>query len=316
MIAFLLRRISTFAATLVVASIVIFVAIDLLPGDPARIMLGIEAPPEAVTALQKKLGVDRPAIERYFVWIGDLATGDLGESFTYVTPVDKLIATRIVVTLPLVLLAAILSIAIGIPLGMYAAAHHNTARDYGIMIFVQSGIAVPSFWFGILLILFFSIYLSWLPAGGFAGWEAGFWPALKSLILPAVSLAIVEAAIFSRITRSAVLDLLREDFVRTARAKGLTRRATLLKHVLRNALIIITTICGLQLSGLLVGTIVIEQVFNIPGLGRLLFQSVSQLDLLVVKNLIMLLVVLVVLINFIVDLLYAVIDPRLRYQGR
>lgn len=314
MLTFLLRRLATFAATLAIASVVIFAALELLPGDPAQVMLGIDAPPEVVTALQKKLGVDRPVVERYFSWIAGLAVGDMGESFTYVMPINELIMSRLAVTLPLALLAALLSIVIGVPIGLYAAAHHKTPRDYGVMVFGQFGIAIPNFWFAILLILVFSVYLGWFPAGGFPGWSAGFWPALKSLFLPALALAIVEAAIFARISRSAVLDVLREDFVRTARAKGLNRRATLIKHVLRNALIPIVTICGLEVSSLLVGTIVIEQVFNIPGLGRLVFQSLTQLDLMVVKNLIMLLVALVVFINLVVDLLYAVIDPRLK-QG-
>ncbi|MGE0239130.1 MAG: ABC transporter permease [Parvibaculaceae bacterium] len=314
MLTFLLRRLATFAATLAIASVVIFAALELLPGDPAQVMLGIDAPPEVVTALQKKLGVDRPVVERYFSWIAGLAVGDMGESFTYVMPINELIMSRLAVTLPLALFAAVLSIVIGVPIGLYAAAHHKTPRDYGVMVFGQLGIAIPNFWFAILLILVFSVYLGWFPAGGFPGWSAGFWPALKSLFLPALALAIVEAAIFARISRSAVLDVLREDFVRTARAKGLNRRATLIKHVLRNALIPIVTICGLEVSSLLVGTIVIEQVFNIPGLGRLVFQSLTQLDLMVVKNLIMLLVALVVFINLVVDLLYAVIDPRLK-QG-
>lgn len=315
MIAFLLRRIATFLATLAIASVVIFAALELLPGDPAQIMLGIDAPPDALEALQKKLGVDRPVVERYFTWIGGLVVGDMGESFTYVMPVSDLIMTRLGVTLPLALLAALISVLIGVPVGLYAAANHKTPRDYGVMIFGQLGIAIPNFWFAILLVLVFSIYLGWFPAGGFPGWDAGFWPAIKALILPAFSLAIVEAAIFARISRSAVLDVLREDFVRTARAKGLSRKSTLVKHVLRNAMIPIITICGLELSSLLVGTIVIEQVFNIPGLGRLVFQSLTQLDLMVVKNLIMLLVALVVFINLVVDLLYAVIDPRLKHQG-
>lgn len=311
---YLIRRLAIFLATLLVASVIVFLALELLPGDPAQIMLGIDAPADAVAALRAKLGVDQPVLQRYLDWIGGSLTGDFGESFTYFMPVGELIATRLGVTLPLALLAALLSILIGVPVGIYAAARHRSAGDYGVMIFGQLGIAIPNFWFAILLILVFSIYLGWFPAGGFPGWEAGFWPAIQALILPAFSLAIVEAAIFARITRSAVLDVLREDFVRTARAKGLSRRAALIKHVLRNALIPIVTIGGLEMSSLLVGTIVIEQVFNIPGLGRLVFQSLTQLDLVVVKTLVMLLVALVILINLVVDLLYAVIDPRLRHR--
>jgi peptide/nickel transport system permease protein len=184
--------------------------------------------------------------------------------------------------------------------------------DVGLMGLTQVGIAIPNFWFAILLILLFAVQLRWFSAGGFPGWAAGVGPALKSLVLPAVSLAVVQAAILARITRSAVLDVLREDFVRTARAKGLSRRAALWGHVLRNAMIPVLTVMGLQFATLLAGTIVVETVFYLPGLGRLIFQSISNRDLIVVRNCVMLLAAMVVVVNFVVDVLYAAIDPRLK----
>ena len=311
MLSFTLRRLAAFLATLFATSLVVFLVLEVLPGDPALLMLGIDAQPDAVAALRAKLGLDRPPVERYLVWMAGLLRGDLGISHTYGTSVAELIGERLVVTLPLALIAMSLTTMIALTLGVYAASKHNTVGDYGVMTATQLGIAIPNFWFAILLVLLFAVFLGWLPAGGFPGWDQG--PiALKSLVLPAFALALVQAAILARVTRSAVLEVLREDFVRTARAKGLTRTQTLWRHVLRNSLIPVVTIMGLQFSNLLAGTIIIENVFYLPGLGRLIFQSINQRDLIVVKDVVVLLAAKVVVINFIVDLLYAVIDPRLR----
>lgn len=309
---FLAKRLLTFVATLWGTSVIVFVVLEVLPGDPALTILGVDAPQSAVIALTKELGLDRPPHERYVAWIGGLLTGELGNSYTYKVPVVELIRERLALTIPLAIIAMILTTVIALALGVYAAARHNTLGDYGVMGFSQLGIAVPNFWFGILLILFFAVQLRWFRSGGFPGWEAGFWPALQALILPAVALALVQAAILARVTRSAVLEVVREDYVRTARAKGLSRRATLWGHVLRNALIPVITIMGLQFANLLAGTIVIENVFAMPGIGRLIFQSISNRDLVVVMNVVVILAAMVVIVNFIVDLLYAVIDPRVK----
>ena len=240
-----------------------------------------------------------------------MVTGDLGMSYTYRVPVGTLILERLAVTVPLALIAIALSTAIAIPLGVFAAARHTRPADAGVMVFTQLGVAIPNFWFALLLVLLFSITLGWAPSGGFPGWASG--PAaFGSLALPAISLALPQAAILARVTRSAVLDALGEDWVRTARAKGLTRAQTLRGHVLRNALIPVVTIMGLQFSFLLAGAIIIENVFYLPGLGRLVFQAINQRDLIVVRDIVVLLAGLVIVINFVVDLLYAVIDPRLR----
>lgn len=309
---FLAKRLVTFIATLLGASVVVFLALEILPGDPAYAILGADAEASAYEALRRELGLDRPPVERYFSWILGMLSGDFGMSYTYSVPVSELILERLALTVPLALIAMALTVAVAIGLGLYAAAHHNKVGDWGVMIFSQLGIAVPNFWFGILLILFFSVYLGWFSSGGFPGWDAGVWPALKALLLPAIALATVQAAILARVTRSSVLETIREDYVRTARAKGLTRRATLWRHVLRNALIPVVTIMGLQFANLLAGTIVIENVFFLPGLGRLVFQAIANRDLVVVKDIVLLLAAMVVIVNFIVDLAYAVIDPRLR----
>jgi peptide/nickel transport system permease protein len=312
---FLLRRLATFAATLLAASAVVFLVLEILPGNVAQTMMGPDAAPEAVRALAAQLGLDRPPLERYLAWLRGLASADLGTSHAYGSPVAALIGERLQVTVPLAVMAMALTAAIAVAAGVYAASRHERAGDAGVMALTQIGIAIPNFWFAILLILVFSVKLRWFSAGGFPGWGEGVWPALKSLLLPAVALAAVQAAILARITRSAVLDVLREDFVRTARAKGLSRRAALWKHVLRNAMVPVLTVMGLQFAELLAGTIVVENVFYLPGLGRLVFQSIANRDLIVVRNCVMLLAAMVVLVNFAVDLLSAAIDPRLRAAG-
>ena len=298
--------------TLLVASLLIFLLLEILPGDPAAVILGVGAQEDTLRALRTELGLDLPAPVRYLNWLGEVLQGDFGRSYTYDTPVQELLLNRVELSLPLALLAILLSTGIAIPLGVFAASRHRKVADTGIMGFAQLGVAVPNFWFAILLILLFSVKLGWFSAGGFAGWDAGWFPAFKSLVLPAVALALPQAAILARVTRSSVLETVQEDYIRTARAKGLSRSQALWRHAVRNALIPVVTILGLQLSFLLAGTIIIENVFYLPGVGRLLFQAIAQRDLMVVKNLVLVLAATVVLINFLVDLLYAVLDPRLR----
>ncbi len=309
---FLVKRIFTLVLTLLVATLVVFVVLEILPGDPAAVMLGVSAEADTLNALREELGLNRPVWVRYTSWVANLVTGNLGISYTYDVPVSELILSRMKVSFPLALLAMTLSTLIAIPLGILAASNHNKPMDFLVMSFSQIGIAIPNFWFAMLLTLLFSVTLRLLPAGGFAGWDAGIGPVLKSFLLPTIALALPQAAILARVTRSALLEVLKEDFIRTARAKGVTNQGTLWKHALRNALIPVVTIMGLQFSFLLAGTIIIENVFYLPGIGRLIFQAISQRDLIVVKNLVILLAAAVIVINFMVDLLYAVIDPRLR----
>ncbi|BCB17985.1 ABC transporter permease [Bosea sp. ANAM02] len=312
MIGYILRRLVALGLTLLAAALVIFVVLEILPGDPAAVTLGLNAAPEALAALRAEMGLDKPAVLRFFLWLGGLVTGDLGQSYTYRVPVLQLIAERTAVTLPLALMAIALAMAIGIPLGMLAASRHGRLADAGVMAFAQAGLAIPNFWFGLLLVLVFAVGLGWLPAGGFPGWQSGFGTALKALLMPALALALPQAAIIARVTRSSMLDTLQEDFVRTARAKGLSEGTTMRRHALRNALIPVVTILGLQFSVLIAGAIIIENVFALPGLGRLVFQAIAQHDLIVVKDLVMLFAGLAILINFAVELLYGLIDPRLR----
>ena len=309
---FLAKRFATFVATLAGTTVITFLALEILPGDPARVILGVEAPDSAVQALREQLGLDRPALERYIDWVSALATGNFSNSYTYSVPVDELLAARLEITVPLALLAMALSVAMAMTLGIFAAARHNQRGDIAVMGVSQLGISVPNFWLALLLILLFAVHLRWFSAGGFPGWDAGVGPALKSLLLPALALATVQGAILTRFTRSAVLETMREDYVRTARAKGLTRGQTLRRHVLRNAMIPLVTVMGLQFANLLAGTIVVENVFALPGVGRLILQAITNRDLVVVRDVVTLLAAMVVLINLAVDLLYAAIDPRLK----
>ena len=317
MLPFLLRRLATFFATLAVASVVVFAVLELLPGNAAQVMLGDTATAESIAALNAKLGLDQPALTRYTRWLGGLLSGHTANSLSYDTPTAELIAERLRVSLPLAVMSMALTVALALGIGVYAAARHRRAGDVVVMALSQLGIAVPSFWFAILLILVFAVKLQWLSAGGFPGWSeddgGGLWPGLKALLLPALALALVQAAILARVTRSAVLDVMREDFVRTARAKGLTRRQALWRHVLRNAMIPVLTVAGLQFANLITGTIVVENVFVLPGIGRLVFQAISNRDLVVVRDVVMLLAAVVVLVNLAVDVAVALIDPRLRH---
>jgi peptide/nickel transport system permease protein len=314
MIRYALGRLTSLIISLIVASIVIFAVIEVIPGDPAAFMLGVNARPDTIAALRAEMGLDQTLITRYFDWVTGLLRGDFGQSWTYKTPVSELIADRIWVSLPLAIYALILSTLIAFPAGIYAASRRGGAGDVTIMGATQLGVAIPNFWFAMILVLIFAINLRWFSAGGFPGWDNPF-QAMKSLTLPAIALALPQAAILARVMRSSLLDMLGEDFIRTARAKGLSRRQALWKHAVRNALIPVLTIIGLQFSFLLAGGIIIEQIFFLPGLGRLIFQSISARDLIVVESVVMLLVFTVIMVNFLVDLAYAAVDPRLRTKA-
>jgi peptide/nickel transport system permease protein len=313
--AFLLGRLVSLTLSLLAASVVIFLVLEVVPGDPAQFMLGLNATPELADALREQLGLNGALHERYFAWLFGLLHGDLGISYGYKVPVADLVADRIWISLPLAIYALLLSTLIAFPVGILAASRRNSPTDVSIMGLTQLGVAVPNFWFAMLLVLLFAITLRWFSAGGFAGWQDPV-AAIRSLTLPAIALALPQASILARVMRSSLLDTLGEDYVRSARAKGLTRGQTLWKHALRNALIPVLTIIGLQFSFLLAGAVIIENVFFLPGLGRLVFQGITQRDLIVVKSVVMILVFAVILVTFLVDIAYALVDPRLRRSTR
>ncbi len=308
------RRLATLAVTLFLVSLLIFIVVRVLPGDPALVILGTEGNPEAVARLRHTLGLDRPLLVQYADWLGRAARADLGRSIQYDVPVVSLIQSRLAVTVPLTLMAAALMLVAALTLGVFAATRHRRLGDYVAMTLSQLGFAVPSFWLGLLLILVFSVKLQWLRAGGFDGWQDGPWPGIRSLLLPALALALFQFAGLTRATRSAVLDVMRDDYVRTARAKGVREGVVLWKHTLRNAMIPIVTIIGIQLGQLMAGSIVLESVFSLPGIGRLVLGAITARDLPVVQGVALFVATVIVVLNAAVDLVYGVLDPRIRRE--
>ena len=314
MLRYLTQKLITLALLLFLVSITVFSVLFVLPGDPAQIILGVNATPESLATLRADLGLDKSFMGQYGDWVGHLLTGQSQPSIHYKMPVSELIASRLAVTGPMALLAMLFAVAISLPFGIYAARNQNRPGDVTVMCFTQLGLATPEFWFGILLILLFSVQLGWFSAGGFPGWGVDFWGSFRALLLPAFALGVIRASILTRLTRSSMLEVLGEDYVRTARAKGLTERTVVYVHALRNALIPVLTIMGLQLGQLLAGAIIIENVFFLPGLGRLVFSAIGQRDLPVVRDIVLFMAAAVMLVNFVVDLAYAFVDPRIKLK--
>ncbi|MDA9122505.1 ABC transporter permease [Paracoccaceae bacterium] len=312
MLHFAFTRLISLSLSLIAASVVIFSVIEIIPGDPASFMLGINAQPDTIAALREQLGLNSSLLSRYFSWVFGMLTGDFGISYTYRVPVSELILARVWISLPLAIYALAISTLIAFPVGLIAAANRGKPVDLAIMGTTQLGVAIPNFWFAMILVLIFAINLRWFSAGGFPGWDEGLFLSIKSLTLPAIALALPQASILARIMRSSILDTLDQDYIRTARAKGLNRRQAIWRHALKNAMIPVLTIIGMQFSFLMAGAIIIENVFFLPGLGRLIFQGITQRDLIVVESVVMLLVFAVIIVTFIVDLTYAAVDPRLR----
>ena len=316
MSSFVFQRLLSFFMTLAVTSVVVFGVLEWLPGNAAQVILGETATPESLAAMEEKLGLNQPALSRYLQWTGGLLQGNSGMSISYDTPTAELMLERMHVTLPLAAMAMSMTVLIALCLGLYAASKQNSSGDLGVMTLSQLGLALPNFWLAILLILLFAVHLQWVSAGGFPGWSTedggGLWPGVAALVLPAMALAAVQTAILTRVTRSAVIESMSEDYVRTARAKGLSKSQVLWGHVLRNAMIPVVTVMGLQFGNLITSAIVIENVFVLPGIGRLIFQAIANRDLIVVRDVVMLLSAMVIVINFLIDLLYAWIDPRIK----
>jgi len=305
-------RLVALLASLVAASVLVFFVVNLLPGDVATVMLGTNATPENVAILRHQLGLDQPLWLRYLEWVWGMLRGDLGVSVLSQSEIGPLLVQKLSVSGPLALLAALIALLVSVPMGVVAGVRYRRLSGAIISALSLGGIAIPAFWAGLLLATIFAVKLRLFPAGGFVDWSEDPVAAVRSLLLPAVALGLVQAAVLTRFIRSAIIEVQREDFIRTARAKGLTRWQALQRHGFRNAAIPIVTVLGIQITSLLVGAIVIENVFVLPGLGRLLFQSVGNRDLIVVQDLVMLLTTVVLVVNFLVDLSYRVIDPRIR----
>jgi peptide/nickel transport system permease protein len=317
MTVFVARRLVIFAISLFVASVLVFAVLSVLPGDPAEATLGTQATPAALHALRHQLGLDRPLWQRYGDWAGGLLHLDFGTSQISSQPVTPLIRAQLAVTGPLVGLGLLLALAVSLPLGVLAALRSRRPSGVAISALSQVGIAIPEFWAGILLVTIVSVDLGWLPAGSFPGWDQSVTGSLKALVLPSITLALVQAALLTRYVRSAVLQVLGDDFLRTARAAGMTRARALRRHGLRNAAIPLVTIVGLQVAGLLAGAVVVENVFNLPGLGsKGLLDGIHNRDTVLVQDVVMLLTATVLVVNLLVDLSYGLLDPRLRGRPR
>jgi peptide/nickel transport system permease protein len=308
----LLRRIGIFAVTIVVASMIVFGVMAVLPGDPAVVALGVNADPELLQQTREQFGLDRPLVEQYLSWAGGLLQGDFGISYVTDAPIGPLIVDRLLVTLWLVGLGLVVAVVFALPLGVASAVWHRKARGTALAALSQAGMAVPAFVLAILLVSIFAVRLQWVESSGWVPPAEDPVEFLRQIALPVLSLGLVQAALLSRYVRSATLDVLREDYLRTARAKGLTPGRALVKHGLRNASIPVVTVLGLQVVALLVDAIIIEVIFVVPGLGSLLLESVSNRDLLTVQGVVMVIVGVVLVVNLLVDLLYVSIDPRLR----
>ena len=298
--------------SLTVASLIIFLVVQVLPGDPAQVVLGVNATPDALAQLRHQMGLDLPGWQRYLAWIGGILHGDFGTSQVSSAPVAELIRQKLSVSAPLALLGMAVSVLISVPLGVIAGVRYRRLSGALISALSLGGIAIPAFWAALLLITVFAIRLHAVPAGGFVAWSDDPVGAFKSLLLPAISLGLVQGAILTRYIRSSIVDVLREEYIRTARAKGLTRWQALRRHGFRNAAIPVVTVLGLQLTSLLVGAVVIENVFYLPGLGRMLIQAIGNRDLVVIQATVMLLTGVVLVVNFLVDVSYRLLDPRIR----
>lgn len=308
----LLINVARFAVTYLVATVVVFLFMRLIPGDPAQVALGVNATPELLAETRKQFGTDRPLIVQYFDWAGGLLRGDFGTSFITRTDISPMVADRLQVSLILVVAAMIVALVVAIPFGTLAAVKHRNLSGVLIGAGSQIGVAIPGFLAGILLVLVFAVRLGWLPASGWTPPAQDFGEFLSRLVLPVLALASVQGAILTRYVRSAVLEIMSEDYLRTARSKGLSKTGALLKHGMRNAAIPVITVTGVQAAALIIGAVVIERVFVIPGLGSMLLDAVGNRDLLIVQSVVMVLVAITLIMNLIIDIAYTLVDPRMR----
>ncbi|MDF2984338.1 MAG: di/oligopeptide transporter, inner rane subunit [Devosia sp.] len=312
MLLFLARRLLSAIPVLFVVSLMTFVIMWLVPGDVSAEIGGTDATPEQIQQIREQLGIDRPLIERAINWYGDLLQGDLGYSYLLNRSVVDAVLERIPVTLSLAGLSLLLTTIMGTLLGVLAAVRHNSWVDQGSMVAALIGLSIPDFWFGLVLIILFGVTLGWLPTGGFVPFTEDFWGWVRYMTLPALTLAFTQMGVIARMSRSAMLDVLDQDFIRTARAKGMSRGVVVLKHALRNALVPIVTVVGVTAGVLLSGAVVIESVFSLPGVGRLIVGSIQRRDFPVIQGGLLVTASIFVFVNIVVDMLYGLIDPRVR----
>lgn len=316
MAVYLVKRILSLIPVLFVVTIVIFMIMHLTPGDPASSILGLEASQEEIDALNEQLGLNRPILEQYISWVGGLLRGDLGDSIFMRQPVGQAIAEHIGPTLSLAILAQLIAVILAIPFGMLAAYKRGKLTDYSLMALSLVGMAVPSFLLGMLLMLLIGVELRWLPIAGYKPLSSGLWEHLKFLILPGLSLGTIQAALITRMTRAAMLETMSHNYIKTARSKGLNEFRVMLGHVFRNSLMPVLTVLGQSFGTLVTGAVVVESIFNIPGLGQLIINSIERRDYAVIQGVVLIITIIYVGINLVVDLLYGAVDPRVRLGRR
>jgi peptide/nickel transport system permease protein len=314
LISYVGKRLLSVVPVLAVVAVTVFLIIHITPGDPASIMLGPDATPAQVAQLRHTMGLDRPLWTQFFDWIGGVVRGDLGYSVFLHQNVSTAIGSHLQPTLYLAIFAELLAVAIAVPVGVFAARRRGTAVDQSFMGFALLGVSIPSFLLGLFLVLIFAVGLRWLPSGGYRDPHTGFGLFLQFLILPAIALAAMQAALIARMSRSSMLDVLATNYVKTAKAKGVGERLLVYKHALKNASIPILTVVGQSFGALMTGAVVIETVFNIPGMGQLVINSIQRRDFVVIQGVVLTIALMYVLINLVVDLLYGVLDPRIRKE--
>jgi peptide/nickel transport system permease protein len=308
---YIIKRLLFVIPTLLIVAIVTFSLVHFIPGGPASMIIGINATPQQVAEINTALGLDKPLPEQFVTWIGNAIKGDFGVSFSFRQPVMDLINIRLPITLQLTLVALIISLIIGLPAGIYSATRQGTIKDQIVQIIAMIGVATPDFWLGMMLITFIAVPVKWFPTGGFISFSHGFIPWLQHIILPGFSLGFLFAAVTTRMTRSSMLDVLNEDYIKTARAKGQSERVVLAKHALKNAVIPVITVVGISITSMIGGAVIVEEVFSIPGMGRLLVGAISSRDYPVIQGCIFIIACIIILVNLIVDLLYKALNPRI-----
>lgn len=308
---YIVKRILLVIPTLLIVTIVTFALIQLIPGGPAYQLLGINATIEQVNEINRQLGLDKPVVEQYATWIRNIFRGDLGRSIFFREPVTDLIRQRIPQTLELTFTALVISLLLGIPAGVLAAINQGRIADQSILAVAMIGVAMPEFWLGMVLITAFAVPIAWFPTGGYEPLSAGFVPWLQHIILPALSLGFIFTAVTARMTRSSMLDVLNQDYIKTARAKGQFENKVLTRHALRNAMIPVMTVIGISISSMIGGVVVIEEIFSIPGMGRLLVGAISKRDYPLIQGCILVIACIVIFVNLFVDIMYKVLNPKI-----
>ncbi|MBU8918984.1 ABC transporter permease [Bacillus sp. FJAT-29953] len=312
---YIIRRLFDLLPTIAVVAVIVFIITRLIPGDPAAVMLGPQASVEDIQALRDKLGLNVPLYLQFLHYIGDLLQGNFGVSLTYNQPIVQLILERFPNTLILAVSALIIAFAIGVPAGIISASKQNSLLDYSVMLVSLVGVSMPIFWLGVMLVLYFSVNLGWFPATGMGSMEDGLIPYLKHLVLPSITLATIPMATFARITRSSMLEVISQDYIKTARSKGLSEFWVICKHAFKNALTPLLTVLGMQISMMLGGAVLTETIFSWPGMGRLIVDAIDKRDFVVVQGTVLFIAVIFVLVNLLVDVMYKVVNPRVNYSS-